>query len=252
MALWPESDTTQQAQPISESEVYERPGVATQPVRFRTGTPFGPHPTTLRMVKFETQNREIGIRSLLQNLADANDSDFDGQVLHTRTQTKAVLQAKALNQNLTGKMAAKHVTLIWTKGTGMVQIQTAAEFQDASLDILIQLDRAYAVFLESGQIIPPPRGAELAAATFRKPPQCSYQPQSQEMKLNDEMFVPADPEFKEAISNIAAQSSDLLRSFPEWRAKLLGILTTEFGHSEPESESELKGKVASETRGSKR
>jgi hypothetical protein len=182
------------------------------------------------MVKYETQNSETAVRSMLEGLMTLNDESSVDQIVHSKAQCKAIVDAKVLDTKLTGKLAGMKITLTWTKNTGFVQVQTGPALEDRARDIMVALDRVYAELLETGKVLPAPRGSEQAAGTFRVPASHGFKEQAD--TVNDTYasgLTPQTEELKQAIRSVAEVASSNLESYPEWKERLLAILASEFG-----------------------
>ena len=68
-----------------------------------------------------------------------------------------------------GKGAVMQVALRWNKNTGNIAVTCGAAEMGNAFATIKGIDTAYSQFLD-GNVTPPPRGREILASYFRKPP----------------------------------------------------------------------------------
>lgn len=125
------------------------------------------------------------------------------------------------------------VTLEYAVSTKNTTIRTGAAVEDQLKRVIMELDRCYNVYLNKKVVLPPPGGAESAAASLRVPAYSPYDgPGAAEVDATGHrqaVWVPQDPKYLQAIMNIVTVVTTELEDFPEWKQKVKTILVEQFG-----------------------
>lgn len=183
------------------------------------------------MVKYETELTTEGVRSLFEGLAESADLD----ATHSATSCKIKIPYSTINSHARGKEETMIITLNYMKNTGHVQVNSGATIIDKVLETMTAIDANYLAAL-SQNTLPPPRGAERAASTYRIPPSSKYpEPHVGRGGLEPALHVPQDRHFKHNVKVIADLVTTVLKDYPKWRERMLEVLIVEFGLSDHHS-----------------
>ena len=194
-------------------------------------------------------------RSFLESIAD--DRNPRVKVVHNKSTCMIKVPAGLINASITGKNGFSLVTMTYTVNTSNVALHCTRENEDLILESAMHLDKAYYELLNNNVVVPALPSCQDCAGRFRNPPTHGYvefksdndddsiavgmgissvgmgiPPKSKHegnSASNAARFVPDDPEYVQAIINIANGADYELWGFPEWRNRLIKILVQEFG-----------------------
>lgn len=192
------------------------------------------------MVKVSTAGlNEEEVRALFEGAVSACVKD-EKEYLENMIQNMSTCKVKIPLQKVNGKefkgLEAK-ATLMFTKTTRMITVNSGAAFIDQTAKKLAEVLEVYKAFLNNGEIKPLPDGSEMwhevlgnikkrgaRSAWVAGSIQANATASNDAMLVGNESgakFTPEDEEFKQAIGHLVFETGRVLANYPTWRNKIL-------------------------------